>query len=80
MTGGQKKIINHSSFLNLEPATAAIASAAIPAINPNPGNASLTAPKPPSSSSSTIGIVLIDNRETQLIPVSLPGWLMHSTC
>ena len=58
MTGGQKKIINHSSFLNLEPATAAIASAAIPAINPNPGNASLTAPKPPSSSS-IIGIVLL---------------------
>ena len=58
MTGGQKKIINHSSFLNLEPATAAIANAAIPAINPNPGNASPTAPPIPPSSSIT-GIVLL---------------------
>ena len=48
--------INHSSFLTLEPATAAIASAAIPAISPNPGNASPTAPPIPPSSSITLAL------------------------
>ena len=67
MIGGQKKtnfLQLYSFLLTFELATAAIANAAIPAINPNPGNASLTAPKPPSSSSITGIVLLITGNKT----------------